>query len=370
MNDLFFELIRLAIGISDSLSHTPSQKEWIALYDMAKKQSLVGVCFAGLQKLGANADEGFSKIGMSEMLYLTWMGMAAKIQLRNEVVNQQCRDLASRFKGDGIEYCIMKGQQVGRYYGDLSMLRQSGDIDIWMKGGMKRVVEYVQKISPTRSMSHQHVHLKVFDDTSVEMHYLPAELHCPWYDKRLKNYLESNSQFVVINGNSYLNGVSVPSDVFNIIHLIAHAFRHLLGEGMTIRQLMDLYFVLLSWDGSGHDKIQIVKSLEECGLLKYTEALMYAMKDILCLDDSKMLCEPKARRGELLISLIMDSTNTEASLERRKNGTQESAYARFVRVSWQNLRLFGFAPMEIIWTPLWRVYNWSWMKIHGYKYCD
>ena len=75
---LFFELIRVAIGTQDSLSHTPSQKEWKALYDMAKKQSLVGVCFAALQKLGADADEGFARIGISEMLYLTWMGMTAK----------------------------------------------------------------------------------------------------------------------------------------------------------------------------------------------------------------------------------------------------------------------------------------------------
>ena len=62
MNELFFDLIRVAIGTQEGLSHTPSQKEWKALYDMAQKQSLVGVCFAALQRL------------------LAWMGMAAKIQ--------------------------------------------------------------------------------------------------------------------------------------------------------------------------------------------------------------------------------------------------------------------------------------------------
>ena len=78
MDSLFYQLIRVAIGTQDSLSRLPSQKEWKALYDMAKKQSLVGVCFAALQRLGADADEGFARIGMSEMLYLTWMGMTAK----------------------------------------------------------------------------------------------------------------------------------------------------------------------------------------------------------------------------------------------------------------------------------------------------
>lgn len=84
IEQLFFELIRVAICTQDSLSYIPKPKEWIVLYDMAKKQSLVGVCFAALQRLGAKADEGFTHIGISEMLYLTWMGMAAKIQQKNE----------------------------------------------------------------------------------------------------------------------------------------------------------------------------------------------------------------------------------------------------------------------------------------------
>lgn len=82
---LFFELIRVAIGTQDSLSQLPSNKEWKALYDMAMKQSLIGVCFAALQRLGADADEGFTRIGMSEMLYLTWMGVTAKIQQKNDI---------------------------------------------------------------------------------------------------------------------------------------------------------------------------------------------------------------------------------------------------------------------------------------------
>lgn len=42
---MLFELIRVAIG---------------KLYNASKKKSLVGVCFAALQRLGADADEGFA----------------------------------------------------------------------------------------------------------------------------------------------------------------------------------------------------------------------------------------------------------------------------------------------------------------------
>ena len=75
---LFFELIQVAIGTRICLSHTQSADEWSDLYVIAKKQSLVGVCFAGLQKLVIQHQEP------PELFYLTWMGMAAKIQQRNE----------------------------------------------------------------------------------------------------------------------------------------------------------------------------------------------------------------------------------------------------------------------------------------------
>ena len=54
---LFFDLIRVAIGNQVCLSHSPTTDEWAKLYDMVKKQSLVGICFAGVQKLVAQQQE-------------------------------------------------------------------------------------------------------------------------------------------------------------------------------------------------------------------------------------------------------------------------------------------------------------------------
>ena len=71
------------------------------LYAMAKKQSLVGVCFAGVQRLQQQRQE------TPEMLYLTWMGMAAKIQQRNEVVDQQCKELWNVLHEAGFDAAVM-----------------------------------------------------------------------------------------------------------------------------------------------------------------------------------------------------------------------------------------------------------------------
>lgn len=47
------------------------------------------------------------------MLYLTWMGMAAKIQQRNQIVDEQCIALQKRLAAEGFKSCVLKGQGVG-----------------------------------------------------------------------------------------------------------------------------------------------------------------------------------------------------------------------------------------------------------------
>lgn len=119
MNKLFFELIQVAIGKRVCLSHTPSAAEWQTLYDMALKQSLLGICFAGVQKLQKQQQ------CPPEMLYLKWIGMAAKIQQKNETVNKQCVELQARLASDGFKSCVLKGQGVALYYNEgLRRLRQ------------------------------------------------------------------------------------------------------------------------------------------------------------------------------------------------------------------------------------------------------
>ena len=44
-NKLFFDLIRISIGKQKAFSRTPSGKEWEQLYLMAKRQTVLGICF-------------------------------------------------------------------------------------------------------------------------------------------------------------------------------------------------------------------------------------------------------------------------------------------------------------------------------------
>lgn len=87
-----------------------------------------------------------SDLGISEWLYLKWLGTAAKIQQQNQVVNAACVELVRQYTHDGLSCCILKGQGNlvnyktssnspclggGTDDTDLGMYRTPGDIDVW-----------------------------------------------------------------------------------------------------------------------------------------------------------------------------------------------------------------------------------------------
>ena len=159
INSLFFELIQVAIGTRICLSHTPSADEWGELYAMAKKQSLVGVCFAGVQRLVAQQQEP------PEMLYLTWMGMAAMIQQRNEQMNARTSEAMGYFRKKGFPCQVLKGQGVATLYGELASLRQSGDVDVWVAGGRKKIYGLSKRMfGKLEGLTYYHIHYPMYDD--------------------------------------------------------------------------------------------------------------------------------------------------------------------------------------------------------------
>lgn len=233
---LFFELIRVAIGSQDMLSRPPLAEEWKQLYAMAKKQSLVGICFAAVQRLP-------EEMRPPEMQYLTWMGMAAMIQLRNEVVNRQCVDLQKRLSADGFRSYIMKGQSVAILYGEhLSGLRQSGDIDVYLEGGLDKVLAYAQTFGETKQVNELEMHVDVFPDTEVEFHYMPFFMRSPIRNKRLQAFFESKKEECFANKIALPNGVGEiisPTIELNLVHQLVHIYHHFITEGVGLRQLMD-----------------------------------------------------------------------------------------------------------------------------------
>lgn len=326
------------------------------LYDMSKKQSLVGICFAGVQKALSSSPlkgEDPSVIGMPEMLYLTWMGMAAKIQQRNEVVNQRCLELQRMLSKDGISNCVLKGQGIAKIYSsNLCGLRQSGDIDVWCDGGRERIYKYsVDKLDEISGVNYHHIHFPVFEDTEVEMHIYPSFLSSPLRNKRLQEFckLYAPKDCVTLE-------ISTPPLAFNLVFIMLHCYRHLSGHGVGLRQVMDYYFVLKSRNNANDDdndnwKSETMKWVKRLGMGRFAPAMMWVMKEVFGMDDECLLCEPNEKDGRFLLSEIMQTGNMGHADERVDKSKLNSALGRYIYNFKRDLHVMRICPHEALWEP-------------------
>lgn len=363
IQQLFFELIQVALGVRICLSRTPDDMEWKALYDMAKKQSLVGVCFAGLQRLSSIEDSITHKpytINLPEVLYLTWMGMAAKIQQRNEVVNRQCAELGERLKAEGYSYCILKGQGVATLYNEnLQSLRQSGDIDalLWKAGlshkaNREAVMQLARKYDKNASGAEHHVHVKFFEDTEVELHYEPSYFCNPWANRRFRRWCEEHRKDMV---KCEALGSMVPNAEYNLVFLLSHTFRHYVSEGVGLRQVMDYFFVLSTRkndnDTLRYDNDNLLRVLKSLNMLKFAGAMMWVLQTVFGMEHEMMICEPNERLGRKLLTHIMQGGNF-GHHNTETVASKESHVGRFINQLTLDLSLAMDYTSEALWSPI------------------
>lgn len=373
MIKLFFELIQVAIGTRTELSRTLSDMEWKSVYEMAKKQALIGICFVGCQRLP-------SMQRPTEMLWLQWLGMAAKIQQRNQVVNSACLELVRQYTHDGLACCILKGQgNWVNYPEELREARNPGDIDVWCwpqdpcgmeiavsdfdgKGahyekyhGKEAVIEYVKMQHRLRhdtpegydadnyEIRYHHIDAPSVGGVSVEVHTRPIYFSNPLRNYHLQRWFE---EYQGVSEN--FNGIPVPSVSFNVVYQLAHINHHLFEEGIGLRQLLDYNFVLRAshveqgelsdrtqsmaqWaEGMGisvMSNTEIMHQLKRFGLARIASAVMYVLAHVFEPNDDPsicsgqalndnwasrwpwMICEPDERLGKHLLEEVMLAGN-------------------------------------------------------------
>lgn len=230
--NLFFDLIRLSIGTQESLSRRPSNKEWKQLFEMAKKQSLVGVCFAGVQRLA----EDDRPLGM---LYLTWMGLAAKIQQLWEKHEEFISRLTDFYKKEDVDMMLLKGYGLSLNY-PKAKLRTPGDVDIYLFGKWQKADDAVRKELgvEVRNDSEHHTKFEI-DGVSVENHYdfvnTRIRRSSQKLEKIFKELAQDKRNVIEVRGKT----VFLPSDKLNAIFLLRHCAGHFASEGITLRNVLD-----------------------------------------------------------------------------------------------------------------------------------
>ena len=358
---LLFELIRVTIGRQNSLSRNPSSDEWQGLYGLCLKHAIAGVTFAGVRKSQQNG------VNIPSEVYWQWLGLVSQVQQRNEVMNAHCVEACNRLQQVDFKTCILKGQGVAQLYGsELSMLRQSGDIDLWVDGGMHRAMTWARNNYGDVAFDYINAHVPMFKETEVELHWRVRSVSNLIQNRRLQKWMEEHEEELLNTTIELPNGVGiipVPSLTLNRYYILLHCYNHIFSEGLGLRQIMDLYFVLAQ---NNFDKAKDTEFrkffFESLGLRKFASAMMWIMGFVFGLEREKMLCEPDEKEGKYILNEVMQNGNMGHHDQRIKR-VSKNAKIQSVAASLQHTwHLTTHYPSEFLWTPIWIVWHFCWKK--------
>lgn len=333
-DELFYMLLRLSLGLAREFPDGVSADDWRRLYQMAVRQSLVGVCYQGVCQLKDNHQ-------LPMEITMQWTCEAEMVKGLNQLLYQEAARLTNEFAEKGRQTAILKGQANARLYPD-KYARQPGDIDIWIAGGRKSVLALID--GQKASMAYHHAHLpKNENGVEVEIHFRPASGHFnPITNRRLQHWLEQEIQHTELTPE----GFYVPSVRFALVMQLAHIQRHFLGEGVGLRHVCDYYWLL---QNATNDDLQCVsEQLRRLGLHHTAGALMWVLAQVLQLPEHLMLCQPDGFRGEWMLREIMAGGNFGRYAKRAQLGL----WRRFVQGKRRRLQLMRFNASEMLWQEL------------------
>ena len=449
-----FRFLRFSLGlegeVKDLLDDRQGSFDWDACYQFAKRQTLVGVLFDGIQRLP-------KELAPARPLLLRWLSDSESIRRRNMRMDRASAYVYNKVCAAGFRCCILKGQGNALLYPHPSS-RIPGDVDVWVMTNREELPHIALSLTDGDGSSLQeslnHIGLTVHG-VSVELHSTPALLNSPLHNSRLQKWLKRNADLQCSNRIALPNNageVAVPTLSFNIIYQLCHLFHHCFYEGVGLRQIVDYYFVLMNTDFSGNtdeasgntdcfsgntdcdgvlsntdftdntDRIggnaesdgslmntdctdftdsssgdfegdgcllntdcadfldsssgglgevdsggalvALQEELKWLGLWEFAGAVMYVLREVMGLDEKRMICAPDERRGRLLLEEIMAGGNF-GHYDTRNHFGQGALWHNIQRFR-RDWRMLRFYPSEALSEPLFRAWHflWRWKQKH------
>ena len=398
---IYFRFIQFSLGLYEGKEFLDGSVlqgfDWDAFYDFAKRQTLVGIVFDGIQRLPKGAAPRLD-------LLMKWLGMSQRVKMRNEVLNEATVAVYNSVRNAGYSCCILKGQGNAVMYPNPSA-RMPGDVDVWVDAGRDDVRKLAHALVENAdgrvgSESLNHIGLTMGGIT-VELHSTPGFMANCIYNRRLQNWLRRNADLQCSNMVALPNGsgaVAVPTCAFNAVYQLYHLYHHYFYEGVGLRQVVDYYFVVVkseerrvkgevkseerrvkSEEGGVKSEERRVKSeegevkseelrvknpmalegeLNRLGLWKFAGAVMYVLHNVMGLPEDMMIAPMDRKRGRMLLDDILNGGNF-------GHYDKHHAVGHNLLRLYRDARLLRFYPSEALSEPVFRAWHWWWRKRNG-----
>lgn len=348
--ELIFELLLVSTGASHSLSHSYTDQEWDAALDIAFDQAIVGVLAVALDAL---TDKSMLP---SKPVLLQWIGNGQMEEQSTSNVEAEANEVVKYFRENGFACLILKGTAVGRYYPQPHS-RTSGDIDIWLDGGRKKIYDFARafdKDGMLYGVNYHHIHFHLIEGVHIEVHIWPSYLSSPLRNWRLHKFCDLHRPTME---------ATMPSLVFDRVFILLHCYRHMCGEGVGLRQIMD-YFYVLKQGFTEKERADAVYWIKQLGMKRFAGGVMWVLQQYFGLEDQYLLLAADEKEGRFIMREVLLTGNMGHS-DSRNWGSKKSALSRFILNFRRDLYLAGHYPHEALWQPVFSLWLYFWRLFNG-----
>lgn len=362
--ELLFEILRCALSGKPYRGSLTSKQLEVVL-QQAEEHAIFGLVFNAFHnaEIVDKEDVSGGEVGKAQMAIFEAVGLQEQIKQQNEIVNERAEMLTRILAAWGYRTCILKGQGVAQLYPN-PLLRQSGDIDIWVDGKQDDIISCLKNnLIGIRNIDCVHSGAVFFKDVEVEVHFRPSWMYNPFSNRKLQKYFKENRAMQFANSDDKV-GFAYPTIEFNLVYSLIHINRHIFEEGIGLRQLVDYYYILKH--SSSEERKEAFSQLCKLSLKKFAAAIMYIEKEALGIENDYLLCAPDRKEGKFLLEEIMRGGNFGQHDSRNEWFDKDSRFKRglfHLKRDWRYLKHY---PSEVVWIPVWSLWHWSWRIQKGY----
>lgn len=362
--ELLFEILRCALSGKPFVGALTAM-QFEEVLKQAEEQAVFGLVFNAVHNAEIVDKENVvgDEVSKAQMAIFEAVGLQEQIKQQNEIVNERAEMLARILAAWGYRTCVLKGQGVAHLYSN-PLLRQSGDIDIWVDGKQDEIISCLRSnFIGIRNIDYVHSGAGFFNDVEVEVHYRPSWMYNPISNRKLQKYFKANKELQFTHLDEKV-GFAYPTIDFNLVYSLIHINRHIFEEGIGLRQLVDYYYILKHSSSEGRNAA--FRQLRRLSLKKFAAAIMYIEKEVLGIEEAFLLCAPDRKGGKFLLDEIMRGGNFGQHDSRNEWYDKDSRFKRGLFHLKRNWRYLKHYPSEVLWIPAWSIWHWCWRIWKGY----
>ena len=348
----FLELLRAGLWgtPADPALFTEEATDWKEILRIAKEQTVQVIVADGIETLPK--EKWPPKQAMIRL-----MMTRVKTSQMHTLLNTTLCQVVNALNAEGIPSVLLKGQGVAKNY-RLPESRMCGDIDLYVgKENFEKASDVICTLGPTHVKEEKEqdsLHRNfTLNGAEIELHKHSTEsankkqktLINEWTQKGLDNHFYDGSLPTINFGDTAVN---IPSANFNAVFLLHHAARHMITEGISLRQICDWAMYLYQHHTEINeselqetlDKLHMSTIWKEFGILAVT---------MLHLDATALTAAPKefkSSKTTLLLENIFKSGNFGRYDNYRRTPNESSYIKRKWRsLCFQTLRFIKIYPL-------------------------